>query len=123
MVYFGYKSIKIAHFYAVKHIIRYCINENYFRTDFFCGKLFCGYCESAITAEAGTSKTGRVYHYYKCYGKKLKTTDCHKKPVSQDFIETIVFEATIKYVLRPKVIDKIAEKLNILMDNWENSNY
>lgn len=73
------------------------------------GKLFCGYCESAITAEAGTSKTGRVYHYYKCYGKKLKTTDCHKKPVSQDFIETIVFEATIKYVLRPKVIDKIAE--------------
>ena len=73
------------------------------------GKLFCGYCESAITAETGTSKTGRVYHYYKCYGKKLNPNDCHKKNVSQDFIETLVFEATIKYVLRPKVIDKIAK--------------
>ena len=29
--------------------------------------------------------------------------------MSQDFIETLVFEATIKYVLRPKVIDKIAK--------------
>lgn len=73
------------------------------------GKLFCGYCESAITAETGTSKTGRVYHYYKCYGKKLNPNDCYKKNVSQDFIETLVFEATIKYVLRPKVIDKIAK--------------
>ena len=49
------------------------------------------------------------YHYYKCYGKKLNPNDCHKKNVSQDFIETLVFEATIKYVLRPKVIDKIAK--------------
>ena len=73
------------------------------------GKLFCGYCESAITAETGTSKTGRVYHYYKCYGKKLNPKDCHKKNVSQDFIETLVFEATVKYVLRPKVIDKLAQ--------------
>ncbi len=80
------------------------------------GKLVCGYCHSAITAEAGTSKTGRVYHYYKCYGKKLKTTDCQKKAVSQEYIERLVFEATIKYVLRPNVIDKISnivtEKFN-----------
>ena len=41
--------------------------------------------------------------------KKLNPNDCHKKNVSQDFIETLVFEATIKYVLRPKVIDKIAK--------------
>lgn len=73
------------------------------------GKLFCGYCNSAITAETGTSKTGKVYHYYKCYGKKMKTANCTKKPISQDFIETLVFEATIKYVLRPKVIDKLAK--------------
>ena len=80
------------------------------------GKLFCGYCGSAITAETGTSKTGKVYHYYKCYGKKMKTTDCHKKPISQEFIETLVFEATMKYVLTPKTIEKLAilitEKFN-----------
>ena len=73
------------------------------------GKLFCGYCDSAITAETGTSKTGKVYHYYKCYGKKMKTTDCHKKPVSQEFIETLVFEATIKYILTPTTIEKLAK--------------
>lgn len=73
------------------------------------GKLFCGYCSSAMTAETGTSKTSRVYHYYKCYGKKLKTNDCHKKNVSQKFIETLVFETTIKYILKPKIIDKIAK--------------
>lgn len=73
------------------------------------GKLFCGYCESAITAETGTSKTGKVYHYYKCYGKKMKTTDCNKKPVSQDYIETLVFEATIKYILTPKTIERLAK--------------
>lgn len=73
------------------------------------GKLFCGYCDSAITAETGTSKTGKVYHYYKCYGKKMKTTDCHKKPVSQDYIETLVFEATIKYILTPKTIERLAK--------------
>ena len=73
------------------------------------GKLFCGYCDSAITAETGTSKTGKVYHYYKCYGKKMKTTECHKKPVSQEFIETLVFEATIKYILTPTTIETLAK--------------
>ena len=80
------------------------------------GKLFCGYCNSAITAETGTSRTGKVYHYYKCYGKKLKTTNCSKKSVGQDYIETLVFETTLKYVLQPKVIERIAvlvtEKFN-----------
>ena len=48
--------------------------------------------------------------------KKMKTTECHKKPVSQEFIESLVFEATIKYVLTPKTIEKlaklVAEKFN-----------
>ncbi len=73
------------------------------------GKLFCGYCGSNITAECGTSKTGRVYHYYKCYGRKLRTNDCNKKIVSQEYIETLVFETTIKYILTLKVIDKLAK--------------
>ena len=29
------------------------------------GKLFCGNCGTLMTAEGGTSHTGRVYHYYK----------------------------------------------------------
>ena len=39
----------------------------------------------------------------------MKTTDCHKKPVSKEYIETLVFEATIKYILTPKTIERLAK--------------
>lgn len=29
-------------------------------------KLFCGYCREMMTGYSGTSKSGRVYHYYAC---------------------------------------------------------
>lgn len=35
------------------------------------GKLFCGNCGTLMTAEDGTSHTGKVYHYYKCFNHKL----------------------------------------------------
>jgi Site-specific recombinases, DNA invertase Pin homologs len=37
-------------------------------------KLFCGKCGAFMVGESGTSKTGRIYHYYKCAianGKEL----------------------------------------------------
>lgn len=73
------------------------------------GKMFCGYCGAAMTAETGTSHNGQVYHYYKCYGKKKNNTDCNKKTVKQSQIEDIVFGATMDYVLTPTVIDGIAK--------------
>lgn len=73
------------------------------------GKMFCGYCGSAMTAETGTSHNGQVYHYYKCYGKKADNKSCKKKNVKQGEIEDIVFNATVDYVLTPTVIDKISK--------------
>ena len=29
-------------------------------------KLFCGYCQAAMTGVSGTSRTGTKYHYYQC---------------------------------------------------------
>lgn len=72
------------------------------------GKMFCGYCGSAMTAETGTSQNGQVYHYYKCYGRKLKSNDCRKKNIKQSEVEDLVFGATVDYVLTPSVIDKIS---------------
>jgi DNA invertase Pin-like site-specific DNA recombinase len=51
-------------------------------------KLFCGYCRNMMTGESGTSKTGKLYHYYKCNHARKKL--CHKKPVHKDFIENFV---------------------------------
>lgn len=47
------------------------------------GKLFCGYCGSMMTAEAGTSKTVKVHHYYKCFNRKKNPSACGKKATSK----------------------------------------
>ncbi len=73
------------------------------------GKLYCGYCNSLMTAESGTSKTGKIYHYYKCFGKKRNNNSCGKKNYKQQELEDLVFSTTIDYILKPKVIDQIAE--------------
>lgn len=73
------------------------------------GKLYCGMCKSLMTAEAGTSKTGRVYHYYKCFNRKKSSESCKKKNYSQQQLEDLVFSKTVEYVLQPTVIDTIAK--------------
>lgn len=73
------------------------------------GKLYCGVCCSLMTAETGTSKTGAIHRYYKCFGKKRKTIDCEKHNVRKEFIEDFVFEMTKEYVLTPEVIEKISQ--------------
>ena len=73
------------------------------------GKLYCGVCNNLMTAETGTSKTGAIHRYYKCFGKKKKTIDCEKHNVRKESIEDFVFEMTKEYVLIPEVIDKTAQ--------------
>ena len=95
-----------------KHRQREVYHENPY---ILSGKMYCGYCGNTITAETGTSHNGRVYHYYKCFGRKSDKNSCSKKNVKQDYIESIVFGATVEYVLTPKVIDKIAKTV---VDNF-----
>ena len=72
------------------------------------GKLYCGECGHLMTAETGTSSTGVVYRYYKCFGKKKRANNCAKHNVKKDEIENFVFEKTKEYVLQPKTIESIA---------------
>ena len=60
-------------------------------------KLFCGYCGAYLCGESGTSRTGKVHHYYKCVSVKKKRTECHKRPVRKEWIEDLVVGHT--YVL------------------------
>ena len=73
------------------------------------GKLYCGVCGNLMTAETGTSVTGDIHRYYKCFGKRKRTTDCEKHNVRKDYIEDFVFSVTKEYVLTPEVIDKISD--------------
>ena len=53
------------------------------------GKLFCGICGNAITADAGTSKTGKMYYYYKCTGAKGRRNDieCPLPAIRKELLE------------------------------------
>lgn len=72
------------------------------------GKLYCGKCGYLMTAETGTSSTGTIHRYYKCFGKKKKANNCSKHNVKKEEIENFVFEKTKEYVLQPKIIESIA---------------
>ncbi len=73
------------------------------------GKLYCGECGYLMTAETGTSSTGAIHRYYKCFCKKKKANNCSKHNVKKEDIENFVFEKTKEYVLQPKIIEQIAD--------------
>ncbi len=61
-----------------------------------------------MTAEDGTSHTGKVYHYYKCFNRKLHKEQCNKSNITKEKMEDLVFGKTVEYVLKSGVIDKLA---------------
>ena len=74
------------------------------------GKLFCGLCGQPMTGESGTSHTGNTYNYYKCFGRR-KSKNCTKQNEKKDWLEKLVVGETVSKILRPDVIDSIAEKV------------
>ena len=79
-------------------------------------KLFCGYCGAYLCGESGTSRTGKVHHYYKCVSVKKKRTECHKRPVRKEWIEDLVVGETMKMVMDDKAIEAIVSMLMDLQD-------
>ncbi len=79
-------------------------------------KLFCGYCGAYLCGESGTSRTGKVHHYYKCVSVKKKRTECHKRPVRKEWIEDLVVGETMKMVMDDKAIKAIVSMLMDLQD-------
>lgn len=71
------------------------------------GKLFCGHCEASMVGESGTSKTGVVHNYYKCYNKK-RNHSCDKKPVRKEWIEYVVAQNAMQ-LLNDDVINELAD--------------
>lgn len=79
------------------------------------GKIFCGICGKPMIGESGTSKTGRIYHYYKCSGRKLRS-GCKKKIEKKEWLEELIVRYTVKFVLTDENIDRIATKTMELIE-------
>lgn len=70
------------------------------------GKLFCGKCGSPMTAQAGTSKTGKKFNYYCCNRKRYEHA-CDKKNVPQQKIESVVMKFIKEKLLQDNFIEWI----------------
>jgi len=66
-------------------------------------KIFCGKCGTMMVGVGGTSKTGKVHHYYKC-GNAIYKKSCDKKTVQKDWIERHIAALTRDYVLRDEIL-------------------
>lgn len=74
-----------------------------------------------MCGESGTSRTGKVHHYYKCVSVKKKRKVCHKKPVKKDWIEDLVVEWTMKMLMDDRSIEAIVSMVTDLQER-ENVN-
>lgn len=73
-------------------------------------KCFCSYCGAMLNGESGTSKTGRVYHYYKC-GAKKRGEACELKPIPRYHFEDRVIQATVEDMLTDDMIGKLTTRI------------
>ena len=80
------------------------MNDEYLLT----GKVFCGKCGSPMTAQTGTSKSGRKFNYYACNRKRYDHA-CDKKNEPQAALEDFVIDAVRAELMDDEVIDWIVE--------------
>ncbi len=70
-------------------------------------KIVCGYCGKSIVGENGTARNGERKYYYKCCGRKKRTTDCNKQAVRKEVLESIVLDAILDQLNKPQRLDDI----------------
>lgn len=71
-------------------------------------KLFCGECGQPMTGDGGTSKTGTVYSYYICNGRRSKK--CRKERVSKQWIEDVIVSELAKVIESDEMVCEIADR-------------
>lgn len=85
-------------------------------------KLFCGYCGKKITGDAGTSKTGKVFKYYTCTGRKQIKNKCKKQILRKEDLEKLVVETTIRTLSNPENVTLLVDKIFEINEERSKSN-
>ena len=71
-------------------------------------KLFCGHCGEPMTGDGGTSRSGRVYSYYICNGRRAHK--CKKERAAKDWIEQLVVDELVKLIHTDGFIEEVADR-------------
>lgn len=72
------------------------------------GKLFCGYCKSAMKGVSGNGNGGK-YFYYACPRRVEKK--CKKHNIEKTFLENLVVRATANFILSSGKLEEIADRV------------
>lgn len=71
-------------------------------------KLFCGHCGEPMTGDGGTSRTGRVYYYYTCNGRRAHK--CEKERAPKAWIEHLVVNELVDLIHSDDFVNEVAER-------------
>lgn len=82
-------------------------------------KLFCGMCNSPMTGDSGTSRSGKVYYYYICNNRRAKK--CKKERVSKVWIEDLIVNELMKIVNNDAVINEFADRFMIWQEKQQDN--
>ena len=71
-------------------------------------KLFCDECGEPMTGDGGTGRSGRVYPYYLCNGRRAKR--CNKAHAPKEWIENAVVKTLATEVHDDAVIQSFTDR-------------
>ncbi len=71
-------------------------------------KLFCGECGAPMTGDGGTGRSGRVYSYYTCNGRRKKM--CDKSRAPKRWIEEAVITRLVEIVNDDGMVNELADR-------------
>lgn len=71
-------------------------------------KLFCGHCSEPMTGDGGTGKSGKVYNYYTCNGRRVHK--CKKERVQKEWIEELVVTELVTLIHSDDFVNEVADK-------------
>lgn len=83
-------------------------------------KIFCGNCGAYMCGESGKGRNGTIHRYYKCVTVKKHRGDCKKKAVRKEWIENLVVNETMRFIMDDDAIETIVSMLTRIQDQ-ENS--
>lgn len=77
------------------------------------GRLYCGICGCPMHGYSGTSKTGRIYHYYGC----KEQGGCHRRGVRKDAVEGSLKDAILKVTADEDTMRMVARRVVAAYDS------
>ena len=71
-------------------------------------KLFCGHCGEPMTGDGGTGRSGRVYYYYTCNGRRAHK--CKKERVVKEWIEQLIVKELVNLIHSDDFVNEVADR-------------